>query len=173
MQGNRDSFNSLFSKYRDLVYEFSMRALGDHDKAQEATQRTMVFCWQKMVDGKFNPESGKFKGWILAVCKNNNRKVREGRAMDDALWHRNHPRVPVETDIVFDAVSSKDLYPKIDQALREILSPQQYQVFVMHSEGLTTKQIARNLSIHPSSVRSNLRHARKKLHNNVQKLDIT
>ena len=171
--GDEDAFNKLFNEYRETIYQFAISALGDHDKAQEATQRTMIFCWQKIKNGEFDNKKNKFKTWALAVCKNYNKKVREGRLGDDILWKKQRCFPEDSSDTVFDTVSSKISGKTIDEKIGDILSPQQYQVFTMYADGFTTKQISRELRIAQSSVRSNLRHARIKINKNVQKLDIT
>jgi RNA polymerase sigma-70 factor (ECF subfamily) len=68
--GDRDAaaFETLYARYARAVFGFSLRRLGDRDRAEEAVQETFTSVWRSA--RTFRPERGSGSAWLFAVARN-------------------------------------------------------------------------------------------------------
>ena len=67
-RNNSDSFDKLFRKLSPWLMRLILRISGDVDAAEDILQETWISIVNKK--GKFNPEKGKFRYYIMTVAKN-------------------------------------------------------------------------------------------------------
>lgn len=179
IKGDEKSYNELFVHYRSHLYQYAMQALGEHHLAEDVVQNTLVFCWNEMRSGRYNPKPGKFKHWLLATCKNIHVQVRHGRAANDAEWwhqraiQRGYERVvwttlkhnasllDVEEDVI--ARESANELKKRVRIHAKRLPKMQRRVLSLTRSGHTDKEISRMLGISRAAVRKNRQRARARL----------
>jgi RNA polymerase sigma-70 factor (ECF subfamily) len=65
--GDRGAFDELVRRHRARVFRLCLRLLGDHDWAEELTQRTFVRAWVKRP--LFRASEGSFGTWILTIAR--------------------------------------------------------------------------------------------------------
>ncbi|HEY49493.1 MAG TPA: sigma-70 family RNA polymerase sigma factor [Dehalococcoidia bacterium] len=64
--GDIESFNLLVERYQRLVYNLSLRMLGNAGTADDAAQDTFISAYKAI--GKFR--GGSFKAWLLRIAAN-------------------------------------------------------------------------------------------------------
>lgn len=175
-RGDKDAFEKLILAYRSTLYQFAMQAIGDHDAAEDAVQETLIWVWQNLSSFVPNPSStaDSFREWILSACKNNNRRVQEGRAPAIVVAYRMR-RQKLNSLVSSPSDSVHASPPDTSMILLEViqsLPPIQKQVCLMEMEDIPRRDIARALGISRGSVRTNLHLARKKLNASVKMADI-
>ncbi len=67
-QGNQNAFLALFARYGPAVYGLALRVLELQPIAEEVTQDVFLKIWQQ--PGRWNPELGRFPGWLMTTTRN-------------------------------------------------------------------------------------------------------
>jgi RNA polymerase sigma factor (sigma-70 family) len=65
--GDRDAFASLYERYFDRLYDFTVRIVGDRDSAADAVQSTFIKAWRHLQERNV-PE--RVKPWLFAIAHN-------------------------------------------------------------------------------------------------------
>jgi RNA polymerase sigma-70 factor (ECF subfamily) len=86
--GDRAAFEELYRRFARPVLGLALRRLGDHGRAEDATQETFAAIWRSATS--FRPERGSGSAWLYAVARH---------AIVDRARQRVDPVVddPVET----------------------------------------------------------------------------
>ncbi|HIE28007.1 TPA: sigma-70 family RNA polymerase sigma factor [Candidatus Poribacteria bacterium] len=162
--GEVASFEILFARYQQPLFNFIIRMLGDFHKAQDIFQETFlrVFCHAQKYD-----ESFRFSPWLYQIARNlcleeirRQRKVEiipvdeEADCQPIELWDKNTPDEQLEM-----AETEKIVQNAI---LR--LSEKQREVFLLReNHGLSYDEISQITNLSVSAVKSCLHRARMAL----------
>ncbi len=165
--GDQEAFNALYERYKDRLYYYFFRMLGNSDPmANDFLQDVFLKIIEK--PGRFNP-TYPFKTWVFSVaynlCKNEyrRREIRKEAPPSDNLIDLVNPVIP-------GSISTEDLINRIFRSL-DSLSPEHRSVFIMHyREGFPIKEIAGMLELAPGTVKSRLFYTRKYLAEKFQHL---
>jgi RNA polymerase sigma-70 factor (ECF subfamily) len=65
--GDRAAFEELYRRFARPVLGLALRLLGDHGRAEDATQETFAAIWRSA--GSFRPERGSGSAWLYAVAR--------------------------------------------------------------------------------------------------------
>ncbi len=65
-EGSAEAFRYLFSKYKEGVYTFCVKMMGDADAAQDAFQETFI----KVFEHRFEFTGNQFKSWVYKIARN-------------------------------------------------------------------------------------------------------
>lgn len=164
---DKKAFDALARYYWPIVYEYAMTHLGDHDRAEDAAQETLIFAWENLRE--FDATKGKFRDWLLATCRNMNKRVdRDYKPRRVALTENIiDPRAVDPLEAMLEAEEKKE-NPPPDPL--DGLPPMQREIMEMLANGFTYSAVAEQLGITANAVRQNLFKARKKLStNNIPK----
>tara|TARA_R110002050_G_scaffold2116_2_gene12926 strand:- start:11992 stop:12558 length:567 start_codon:yes stop_codon:yes gene_type:complete len=153
--GDQQAFNLLYNRYKDRLYYYFFRMLGNSEAlANDFLQDVFL----KIIEqpGRFNP-AYPFRTWVFSVaynlCKNEYRR-REIRKNCPATEKQVDPELPLE-------ISNEELINRIFCSLDE-LNPEHRSVFIMHyREGFAVKEIAAMLELAPGTIKSRLFYTRK------------
>lgn len=143
-----------------LVHNYCSRALGDRERAADATQETFVSAWRSR--DRFDPARGTLAGWLLGIAKY---RVLDARRRQD--------RVPVPVDEVAGgpagqpgSATSSPEHPDVlaDRLLiahaLEALPPAAREVVELAFYGeLTQAEIAERTGLPLGTVKSHMRRA--------------
>ena len=165
---SKDAINTLLVEHQPALYQYAMSALGDHSKAEQAVQNTLIYVWQALVAGEYipNPKSeNPFRHWLLAACKNRNVQVQHGRIGNDRQWYRERVRqrgydkytwtstgqIPTIEQVESKVSAEQDM-----EALRlariELLPKRLREVYRLYTEGHPPKDIAVRVGLKPRIV---------------------
>ena len=88
--GDLDSFNQLVERYQRSIYNLTLRMLGNHQDAEDASQETFVLAWKAIRSFR----GGSFRTWFFRiasnVCTDQLRRRRQTDSLD-ALFPEHNP----------------------------------------------------------------------------------
>jgi RNA polymerase sigma-70 factor (ECF subfamily) len=149
--GDRQAFDVLAAGIVDRLYSVARLILRDADRAEDATQETLVRCWRDLPSLR---EASRFDAWLnrLLVHAVNDefRRGRRQRALITVL-----PLEPMVGD------ASKDLVVRdqLDRGFRR-LSPEHRTVIVLRLYlGLSIEEAADSIGIPVGTAKSRLHYA--------------
>jgi len=151
MAGNHDAFAALAAANVDRMYGIARLILRDVDRAEDATQESLVRMWREL-PGLRDPD--RFQAWLrrllVNACHDEGRKVR--RRAEVVLLAEYGPSVGDGTSAVVDR-------DRLDRGFRRLPLEQRVVVVLSHLEGLTNAEIATTLDLPLGTVKSRLRYA--------------
>ena len=66
-QGDRAAFEELYRRFARPVLGMAVRLLGDHGRAEDATQETFAAVWRSA--RSYRPDRGSGSAWLFAVAR--------------------------------------------------------------------------------------------------------
>lgn len=157
-QGEQEAYAELINKYKQRVYVFLLRMLGQPQDAQDLAQEVFIKAYFQL--GSFTGSS-QFFTWLYRIAYN--------RAVDELRRRKSDKSVPLqEIELADYATPERIVLAKERTASLEkqaLNLPESYRtVFLLrHTQQLSCKEIAEVLDIPPSTVQVRLHRARKKL----------
>ncbi len=157
LQGDRQAFCELVSRYRNNVVNVVYHMVGDMPLAEEAAQEAFLRAWQRL--DTYQPRYP-FKNWVISIAVHH--------ALDQL---RGKPQV-VDVDQVTLAapgdrpeaeLESKERVEAVRQAVLELPPACRAVLILREYEGLSYQEISSSLSIPLGTVMSRLNYARSQL----------
>ena len=159
---DNDAFNSLFSKYKDAIFNFSLKQTGNKALAQEILQETFTKLWFSA--DKFNPEKGSLKNWLYAIslnlCRNEMVKKRYQYHYDDIVNYSNQLSSNDQTDQLALKNEEKE---KVAKALAKLKPNLREIVLLKHYQELKFREIAEVTAISENTLKSRFQKALSEL----------
>ncbi len=157
--GDREAFDGLLAPRWERIFRIALRIVGHWDEAQDVAQQACLRLWEKL--GRF--ELGEdLDGWIYRIVANlsidalRRRRARPEAPMPEELASSSSPALHAKGASPEARVLARELERALE-VLTAALPPRQKAVFVLSRvEGLSAAEIARVLSIAPSTVRNHL-----------------
>jgi len=154
VKGSAESFNELFSRYKQPLFGFFRRRVSDLCVAEELTQETFLAVLRASVRYEAN---ALFRTYLYAIAFKILRGYRRKAAFRAAFWvDRKRMQDPAGHDATDSAVLLQELVRKLEGTDREILLLREF-------EQLSYGEIAAVLHLPLNTVRSRLFRARKAL----------
>jgi RNA polymerase sigma-70 factor, ECF subfamily len=147
--GSRDAFTELFERYRDPLYGYFRRRLGDPARAEELAQETLLAVLRGTE--RYEPRAS-FRTYLYAIAS---------RQISGEWRRKKRDRAPVEDTPASggdpdDALWLRRAVAQLDDAHREVLLLREF-------EQLSYEEIAALLRVPVNTVRSRLFRARMEL----------
>lgn len=162
-KGSVIAFKFLFDKYGNRLYAFALGYLKSHEEAEGVVQDVFAKIWEKRADLK--PECS-FKSYIFTIAFNLIKKAFEKRKKG-----RNYINSKEESETIDISTSNQISYNFLmDQVLKlvEKMPERRREVFVKSRfEGLSGKDIAREMFISPKTVENQITSALNYLRSNM------
>lgn len=148
-----ESFDTFFRREYIALITFLRRLGFDREDAEDATQEAMACAferWRTITNAR---------GWVRSaayrIALRHERRRRDGRSKAMAVW-------------VMSRRADNEQIDAVDENLRIIgllrgLPPQQRLTMTWYLDGFGIGEIAEYMDVNQATVRSNLRHARKRL----------
>lgn len=149
-----EEFGLLYDEYAPMILRYFQREF-DFDTADDLCQQTFLNVW-KYITIIANERPKKKKAWLLKIAKN---------VKNDHLRYRMiRPQSFDYSDITELSVSGKESAESMAmlRVAISLLSPEEKRILLM-SESMKSREIAKELGISASAVRSRLQKARKHL----------
>ncbi len=152
-EGKREAFTQLYLRYRQRVYAYCLRMLGNADEAEDLFQEVFIRVWQRAY--QFTEERS-LSGWIFTIahnlCLNRIRDRKEHSSIDD------YSDLAAETPAF-----GEDWAERIQSALEQV-PPENREPFVLFEyQGLTYQEIAEVMKLTIAAVKSRIYRAREEL----------
>ena len=164
-QGNAEAFDSLFNKYAQRLYNFSIKYLKSGEEAEEVVQEVFLYIWERREDLK--PDLS-FNAYVFTIAyniikKNFIKKSRENAFKDEQIYEylKQENNLDHTIDYKFLLEKVESIIDSLPARRKEIFIKQKYQ-------SLSVKQIAAELGISPNTVENQLAAAQKQIRNGLQ-----
>ncbi len=159
------AFQTLYSRYGNLVYSASLRIVRDAQIAEDMAQEIFLRIWRK--PESYEPRRGRFVTWLISVTRN--RAVDEVRRRSRRSRHELPPD-DEERDLPGPAGDDPALSAEASEQRRRILGalaglpPEQREIIELaYFSGLTQVEIAERLHQPLGTVKTRTRLGMQKL----------
>jgi RNA polymerase sigma-70 factor, ECF subfamily len=167
LQGNRDAFEILFSRYRPILYRLAQRILRNHEESEDAVQNCSLAAFRKLRDFKYE---GAFRSWLVRILVNESITILRARKRTyssecsivqeraEAADSFAHPGLNPE-----QILSQKQNARALMRQLSQLSWEQRAVLLLCEIHEYTTEEAAAMLQSPPGAIRSKLFRARKQL----------
>lgn len=153
------AFESLYYKYNEQLYYFSVKYLKSKEDAEGLVQDIFAKIWE--IRKSITNQS--FSSFLFTIAKNtifnkHRKKVNENTYKEHLRAHFDEIYNKTENDIILN-----DLKSRIDKQVAK-LPPKRKEIYLLSREkGLSYKEIAEKLNISEKTIESHIRLALKSL----------
>lgn len=165
-RGERHAFQAVLERYGSTIAAVVATYTTDPADRKDLYQEICVRLWQNGSDYR---NAGKFSGWVAKLSNNHARNWLTRRRRRDGIFEPYEPETvsTKQADTLFSDPSRVLRFNRfldhLDGALAK-LPPKQFKMFTMVClEGRPPKAVAEELEVSVGTVRSNVRHVRAKL----------
>lgn len=163
-QGNRNSFNKLMEITVGSMLTTAVRIVGRQEDAEDIVQDAYLKLWEKRSIIKSDgPIYGLIRRIVINGCYDRLRK--EKRRVYSSAAELGKIMEGVISDEYADTIIEEKEFREVMKAVTSRLSPRQKVVFVLSEiEDMGNDEICSATGLRASVVKSNLYHARQKVH---------
>jgi len=169
-EGDIKALETLYDKYESLLYTFARKILKDDKQAENILEETFHLVKKKINYFDFNTKNSYV--WLINLVKNKavyetrKKSYAEKQQQTDTENDYLIPRMSHLTEPL-DLDKAMELKPKIEAALNKLTDAQQYVIYLAFYEGLTSEEIASQLKIPVSTVKTKIQTALINLNENL------
>ena len=167
LQGDRDAFEILFSRYRPILYRLAQRILRNHEESEDAVQNCSLVAFRKVTSFKYE---GAFRSWLARILVNEAITILRKRKRTYSL----ECSIPLERSKAEDLLpdpgpnpeqilSQKQNASALLRKLSQLSSGQRAVLLLCEIYEYTTEEAGRMLQVPPGAIRSRLFRARRQL----------
>lgn len=151
--GGRDpaAFEELYRRFARPVLGLALRLLGDHGRAEDATQETFAAVWRSA--RTFRPEKGSGSAWLYTVARH---------AIIDGARARGEPVAEAVEQAAADAGPAEQaerawLAWEVHAALEQLPERERVPLELAYWRGLSQSEIASYLDVPLGTVKTRMR----------------
>ena len=163
ISGDKNQFDRLVTKYRDKVYRFLVKKVGDTHAAEDLTQDAFLAAFRQL--SSFRHESS-FSTWLIGIALNlsrnylNRDRGRKERLISDE-FPTSESSEPNDSALISHTegqafAALKDEIHKLPEDLRDAL-------ILVAMEGYSYEEVARHVQVPVGTVKSRVWRARETL----------
>src|SRR5262245_51095635 len=163
---DQESWRDFFRTYWRLIYEVAVKAGLNDAEAQEVVQETVISVAKQMPGFRYDPERGRFKGWLLKITR---RRIADqvrkrmqasgtsgGRPVETlSAEHIESVSDPAgcELETIWDEEWEKHLFNAAVANIKKQVNPEHYQLFDLYViQKWPARKIARTLGVSAGQV---------------------
>jgi len=156
--GNKQAFGQLYEAYHRRLLLYCLGFLKDLALAEDAASETLQKLYEyPEVQGLQN-----FEGWLYTVARNSclSKLEKEGRR---ANLRQAYFGSDATAGTVAPEAYQQSQHNDIAQLLKQVLAPQEQQIWQWHQEGYDNAEIAQKMDMNPKTVANTKSLIRQKL----------
>jgi RNA polymerase sigma-70 factor, ECF subfamily len=157
-KGDRDAFNALIGKYRDLIFGTAYLITRDRPLAEDAVQEALIKMWRYLPSLR-QPE--RFKAWMLRIVVSQVKQ--QGRRNKPAVILEQVAEPATGPDEADCTLIRDETHRHLSQALAELSPEQREAVVLRYFSELTVPEIAAATGWRQGTVKSRLSRALDRL----------
>jgi RNA polymerase sigma-70 factor, ECF subfamily len=165
LQGDRDAFEILFSRYRPILYRLAQRILRNHEESEDAVQNCSLVAFRKMESFRYE---GAFRSWLARILVNEAITILRKRTYSSEC---SSPQEQGEAaDLLPDPgpnpeqlLSQKQSASALMRKVSQLSSGQRAVLLLCEIYEYTAEEVGAMLQVPPGAIRSRLFRARKQL----------
>jgi len=163
-KGDTGSFDDLFEKYSRRIYSFGMKYLASEEDAEGLVQDVFLKVWENRKSLK---DQASFKSFLFTIAYNN---------ICNIFRHREYLKKSVEhfklelessDNRTTDEIDYGSVLDLIDKYVEEMPETQRMVFLKSRGEGLSSREIAREMDLSPGTVDNYISSALKFLRSKV------
>ena len=181
-QHDESSWEEFVQTYQKYIYNICKRSNLLHNEAEEFTQDILVKLWGKLPELDVRTVKGSFRSWLKTMIKNHiiNYLNRQKMIREKLTVDNKESLLPY-----IDKISKSDIDEIIDNEwhlhittlaldkVKEDLSPNTVNAFLMSLEGRSTAEIASALEITESTVYVHKKAVKDALQKTIRQLKVS
>ena len=157
-KGNNVAFKTLFDKYADRLYQFSLKYLRDRQDAEDLLSEVFMKIWEKRHAIKSNTS---FQAYLFTIAYNNIRKRFLQKSREEKYIRVFAENYIVEPSLSEDKIDYIHFVQKINELI-DLLPPRRKEIFnLSYKEELKNKEIAIKLDLSEQFIKNQLTISRK------------
>ncbi|RUT73372.1 RNA polymerase sigma factor [Ancylomarina longa] len=164
-KGNRIAFNLLFKENYSNICSFASHFLSDNAQIEDFVQEAFVKLWEKRAS--FD-HIGAVKSFLHIVVRNKCLNHIRDNKYTYLLDKKDYEKI-ISEDFFLEKVIEEEYYSKLNQFI-QTLPPKTQQVLRLSMQGLTQREIADELGIEISTVKSHKKLAYRSIRNGFEVL---
>ncbi len=147
--GNEKALAFFYYEFYPSLAHYSFQLIQSRPLAEEIASEAFVKTWR--MHYKLNSYAG-IKAYLYKIVHRDSIEAISNEQKRIKIYRNLQPQI--DSDSPFDNMVRSEVYRIIHTALKD-LSPASRKVMIMHYfEGMTTGQIATELSLHPSTIKT-------------------
>ena len=168
-KGNTEAFDLIYKKYSGKLYLFGLKYLGSVPETEELIQSIFLKIWENRKNLK---KELSFKSYLFTIayndiCKHFRTRRYQKQFIEDAL-HENEPT----TSVTEERIDFKSILNRVEQIIDTLPEKQKLIFRKSRFDGMSTKEIAKELRLAPGTVDNYISETLKFLKNKIQKEDL-
>ncbi|MDT8715721.1 RNA polymerase sigma factor [Clostridium sp. 19966] len=159
--GDKDAFQKLITRYHPYVYKFLMKICQDENIAEDLVQETFMKIIRSIEKFDVHGKS-KFSTYIITVCRNcyidyyrKNKKLLRNIPIDENL--------KIQCSNLEELIITKVTAENIEKELEKLPEEQKIAIRMKYIEGMTLKEIGKELELESKTIKSRIHHGIIKL----------
>ncbi|MGW5861620.1 ECF RNA polymerase sigma factor SigK [Streptomyces sp. NPDC055239] len=169
--GDEDAFSSLYDTVAVPVFNVVRGVLRDAAQAEEVTQEVLVEVWRTAQ--RYRNDRGTVMNWILTMA---HRRAVDRVRSTVACSARDHRAALLARTPPFDEVSeeveTRLEYEQVRRCLLELTDVQKQCLSLAYYEGMTSRQVAEQLSLPLGTVKTRLRDGLIRLRDSLEEVPV-
>lgn len=162
VEGDTDAFGVLANRYRDAIYSFALRMLGDSEEAFDAAQEILIRAYTGL---ETFDRRRQFRPWLFAIAANTCKDLLRRRRRHDRVRHDENVVDEPADDGASPAgvVAVVDLQRELTAALQHLSDAERTVVVLKHTQGFTYEEISSVMGMSVGTLKSHAHRGRRKL----------
>lgn len=156
LEGNKDSFSQLVSRYKKLVYSVVCKFTRDVEEAEDMSQEVLIKIYKSL--GKYNPEY-KFSTWTVKVATNICLDFTRKKKLD-SISIDEYDNMITDDNTPEDMLLKKEKVMFIRSAIDSLPEIYRTPIVLYHHKGMSYNEIAIALGKPISIVKNRIFRAR-------------
>ena len=158
----------LINRYKGMVYTIALKVLKDKDEAEEVAQESFVKAFTKL--NLFRMDSS-FSSWLYRIVYNTaisrtREKKREMEYQQETVATESFEQQAK----AFSTLEQDDRKRYLNQAMQQLNSDDSLMLILFYYDGKSLEEITQITGYSDSNVKVRLYRARKKLHEELEKI---
>ena len=158
----------LINRYKGMVYTIALKVLKDKDEAEEVAQESFVKAFTKL--NLFRMDSS-FSSWLYRIVYNTaisrtREKKREMEYQQETVATESFEQQAK----AFSTLEQDDRKRYLNQAIQQLNSDDSLMLILFYYDGKSLEEITQITAYSDSNVKVRLYRARKKLHEELEKI---
>ena len=165
-EGDEKAFRQLFEQYSPILLSFLFRIAKTEPLAEELMQETMLRVW---INRDKLPDIEHPRAWLYRIATNLGLNYMQKMLTEEKAVRLSTTNISKEHEPIEEQISLKELQQQVKEAVNQ-LPPQRKLIYQLSREkGMSREEIAAELNISESTVKTSLRLALRSMREYLEK----
>ncbi len=157
--GEQEHFETLYRRYRGLVFSTAQNILNNIEDAEDVTQDVFVSALQK--GALFDPKRGSAKTWLASVARNRaidrfrskKRRAKLSNSYEEELDTQNQD----ERNEIEEGISLKETAQAVRSAVLQLTREQREVIEMTYFKGMSQREVAEQIGAPLGTIKARAR----------------